>query len=135
MERPITCGLMLRAPPPRSLRRETNPVIDHVHARIPRADGDLLGPIGMAVETRLGDKEREPAAQLARRRVDLVMQGYDALVVARGRGLRRRSGRDIHHRPGAARPPIRRSSHPALAQSMEGGTMLVPSLAACSSGP
>src|SRR6185437_12898339 len=67
------------------LRRQANALVDHLHAGVARADGDLLGAVTMAVETGLADQESHAAAELLRHAVDVgadVVEAGD--VVAHG---------------------------------------------------
>ena len=43
--------------------READAVVDHSHAGIAGARRDLLGTIGVAIESRLADQQRQPAAE------------------------------------------------------------------------
>src|SRR5665647_3625382 len=47
-------------------RRQTNALIDHLHAGVARTNRDLLGAVTMAVEAGLADQEGQPAAELTR---------------------------------------------------------------------
>src|SRR5262249_41965316 len=67
------------------LRGKADALVDHVHARVARARGDLLGPVGMAVEAGLGDQELDAPAELARDAVDVGADLVEALgIVAHG---------------------------------------------------
>ena len=67
--------------------RHPDALIDDVHAGVARADRDLLGAVGMAVEAGFADQEFHPSAELLRYPVNL---GADA-VEARSIVPRRRS--------------------------------------------
>jgi CheY-like chemotaxis protein/nitrogen-specific signal transduction histidine kinase len=47
------------------LRRQADALVDHLHAGIARAHRDLLGAVGMAVETRLADQKRQAPPELS----------------------------------------------------------------------
>ncbi len=64
---------------------QTDAVIDHLHAGVAGAGGDLLGAVGMAVEARLADQKFQPPAELFRHPVDLGADVVEAFgVVAHG---------------------------------------------------
>ncbi len=58
----MTCGVLFFRGGDDFVGRETDAVIDHAHAHVAGADGDLFGAVGMTVKTGLGDEEGEPAA-------------------------------------------------------------------------
>ena len=67
-------------------RRQADALVDDVHAGVARADGDLLGAVGVAVETGLADEELQPPAERLADPLDLVAQLGDLLARDR-RGL------------------------------------------------
>ena len=67
-------------------RREADALVDDVHADVARADGDLLGAVGVAVEAGLADEDLRRAADRLADAGDLVAQLGDLL----GRGGRGR---------------------------------------------
>ena len=63
-------------------RGQADPLVDDVHADVAGADGDLLGPVGMAVQAGLADEDLRRAADRLADAGDLVAQLGDV----RGRG-------------------------------------------------
>ena len=55
-----------------ALGRQPDALVDHLHAAIAGAHGDLLGAVGMAVEAGLADQHLDAAAEPARHRLDLA---------------------------------------------------------------
>src|SRR5262245_57307576 len=53
------------------LRCQSNALVNDLHSGVARADRDLLGAVGMAVEPRFADEESETATQLARNAIDI----------------------------------------------------------------
>src|SRR6187401_844108 len=53
------------------LRRQPDALIHDLHAGIARTYCNLLGAIGMAVQSRLANEEREPATKFAGNAVDI----------------------------------------------------------------
>ena len=85
IDRPTTCTRFSAAAATMASAREADAVIDHLHAGIAGARGDLLGAVGMAVEAGLADQEFQPPAELFRHAVDLGADVVEAFgVVAHG---------------------------------------------------
>src|SRR5262249_24627882 len=61
------------------LRRDADPLVDDLEPRITRAERDLLGAVGVAVEARAADEELRAAAEL-------LLEGDDALAQRLERG-------------------------------------------------
>src|SRR5262249_9503322 len=74
-------------------RGQPDAFIDHVHAGVSRAHGDLLSAVRVPVEARLTKHEFEPSAELARHALDFGAQVVetDGLVARRAPDTRRRA--------------------------------------------
>ena len=57
------------------LRREPDALVDDLEAGVAGAYGDLLGAVGVPVETGLADQQPQPAAQLLAGRPDALADG------------------------------------------------------------
>ena len=69
----------------RDLRgREPDALVDDLHARVARADRDLLGAVGVPVEPRLADEDLHAAAELLADARDLVAQLRELLAAGAG---------------------------------------------------
>ena len=109
------------------VRGQPDAVVDHVHAGVGGAHGDLLGAVGMAVEPRLADQKLEPPAELQRDALDLAAQRIEIV-----RRLARPGATPVGARnsPNSARSAAPHSPvvTPAFAASIEGGMMFAPLL-------
>ena len=61
-------------------RRQPDPLVDDLHARVARPHGDLLGAVGVPVEPGLADEDLHAAAELLGDAGDLVAQRGDVLA-------------------------------------------------------
>jgi hypothetical protein len=88
-------------------RGQADALIGDVHPAVARAEGDLLGAVGMTVEARLADEELQPTPEAVATRHDRGADIVETLGLVRAferpwaRGIRRM------HRPHFCRP-IRR---------------------------
>ena len=71
-------------------RRRTNAGVNHVEAGVAGAHGDLFGAIGMAIETRLADKEFGALSELLRHASDFAAHRVELAAGLRGK----RRGKD-----------------------------------------
>ncbi len=67
-------------------RREADALVDHVHPGVTRPHGDLLGPVGVAVEPRLAHQDLDPAPERLGHPLDTVPKLVESLI---GRSRRR----------------------------------------------
>ena len=65
-------------------RREANALVDHVHARVAGAHGDLLGAVRMAVQARLANQDLHPAPEALGHPLDAVAERGQRIVGRRG---------------------------------------------------
>ena len=82
IESPITCTPSSTALRAICAGREADALVDDVHADVARADGDLLGAVGVPVEAGLADEDLRRAADRLADAGDLVAQLGDLLVGA-----------------------------------------------------
>ena len=113
---------------------EADALVDHLHAAVAGAHGDLLGPVGVAVEAGLADQELDAAAEALRHALHLGPHVAQALLAAQRR-QRVPTPVGARYSPNTARSAAPHSPvvTPALAQAMDGSMTLRPSLAAASS--
>ena len=90
-------------------RRQADAVVDHLEAAVARAQRDLLGAVGMAIEPGLADQHLGAPAQALGQPVDPGAHAGEALLVDLAAGRRSpRSAPDSRRTPCAGSLPIRR---------------------------
>lgn len=94
-------------------RREPDTLVNHLHSAISGPHGDLLRAIGMAVEPGLADQELEPAAKLARDRVDSLAHRRELARIG-ARRLPHAGGRAVFAKDLAQRGPPFAGGHASL---------------------
>ena len=66
------------------LRRQADALVDHLHAHVAGADGDLLGAVRVAVEAGLADQDPDRVADLLGDLGDLVADLAEQVAVHGG---------------------------------------------------
>src|SRR6202042_2604104 len=67
-------------------RGEADALVDHLHAGVAGAQGDLLGSVGVAVEAWLADQDLDPVADLLGDLVDPRANRIQLLAIGGRRG-------------------------------------------------
>ena len=94
-------------------RGQADAFVDHFHAAVAGAHGDLFRAVGMAIEAGLADQEFQPAAEFGRERINTLAHGGQIAGIVAGR-LANAGGRAVFAEDVAQGPAPLAGGHAGL---------------------